>query len=229
MIEKKYFDYGEIEINYLKSKDPILADVIDQIGHIYREVTPDLFEALVNSIVAQQIASKARDTIWKRMIDKINPFTPENIMSTPDEELQNCGMSFRKVSYIKEIANAVIDGSLDLNYLQTLSDDEVCERLVQIKGLGVWTAEMLMTFSMQRSNVMSYGDLAILRGLRMIYHHRKITPSLFNKYKRRFSPYATVASLYVWAVAGGDYPDYVDYAPMTDAQKRVKAIQRRKR
>lgn len=109
----------------------------------------------------------------------------------------------RKAIYIKEVADQVSSGQLDLEHLNQLSDDEVCERLVKLRGIGVWTAEMLMTFSMQRMNIMSWGDLAIQRGLRMLYRHRKITPTLFAKYRRRYSPYATVASLYLWAIAGG--------------------------
>jgi DNA-3-methyladenine glycosylase II len=82
-----------------------------------------------------------------------------------------------------------------------MSDDELCARLIQLKGIGIWTAEMLMIFSLQRPNILSWNDLAILRGLCRLYHHRKITPKLFAKYKKRYSPYASVASLYLWAIA----------------------------
>ena len=94
-----------------------------------------------------------------------------------------------------------------------MSDEQVCTKLSEQNGIGVWTAEMLMIFSMQRSNVLSYGDLAILRGLRMVYHHRKIDKTIFNKYWKRYSPYASVASLYLWAVAGGAIDEMKDYAP----------------
>lgn len=75
-----------------------------------------------------------------------------------------------------------------------------------LKGVGVWTAEMILLFCMQRPDVFSYDDLAIQRGLRMVYHHRKIDRKLFEKYRRRFSPYCSVASLYLWAAAGGVVP-----------------------
>ena len=213
MPEKRYFEYGKKEVEYLKKCDPILGAAIDEIGHIHREVNPDIFIALVNAVVGQQISAKAQATVWKRILERFSPITPETISDIPLEELQSCGISFKKVSYIKEIATSVIDGSLDLNLLQTQSDDEVCKRLVKIKGIGVWTAQMLMTFSLQRPDIISIDDLAILRGLRMLYHHRKITQKLFDKYRRRYSPYATVASLYLWAIAGGACPDLVDYAP----------------
>ena len=213
-----YFEYGETEIAWLKSRDKTLAAAIDEIGHINRPVKPDLFEALIDSIVGQQISAKAHATVWGRIREKVELFTPENIVAVPIDELQKCGISKRKAEYIKEAASVVASGELDLNALHDMAEDEVCKRLSQIKGIGVWTAEMLMTFSMQRPNVMSIDDLAILRGLRMLYRHKKITLALFAKYKRRYSPYATVASLYLWAIASGACPTLYD-----PAQKKVKA------
>ena len=208
----EYFEYGEKEVQWLRSRDPVLGEAMDKIGHIDRQVMPDLFTALVNVIVGQQISAKAQTTIWGRMQEKLGDITPESIGSISTEELQTCGISMRKASYIKDAAGSVLDGSLNLEILRTLPDEEVCKRLSQIKGIGVWTAEMLMTFSMQRPNVMSFGDLAILRGLRMLHNHRKITPKLFEKYKCRYSPYATVASLYLWAIAGGACSELTDPA-----------------
>ncbi len=203
MTQLEYFQYGSTETDWLRSRDPALSAIIDEIGHIERVVTPDLFTALVSSIVAQQISAKANATVWGRMRELLGVVTPETINSVSTEALQACGMTMRKAIYIKEVADQVSSGQLDLEHLNQLSDDEVCERLVKLRGIGVWTAEMLMTFSMQRMNIMSWGDLAIQRGLRMLYRHRKITPTLFAKYRRRYSPYATVASLYLWAIAGG--------------------------
>ena len=182
---------------------------------------PDLFTALVNSIVGQQISSKAMATVWGRMQERHGPITPERIDGTTAEDLQKCGMTMRKAEYIKEIACSVLNGRLDLAQLERMSDNDVCECLSQLRGIGIWTAEMLMIFSMQRPNVLSKDDLAILRGLRMVYRHKKITPSLFLKYKRRYSPYATVASLYLWAVAGGSCPLLTDPAQKTEAKKKA--------
>ena len=220
MSEQLYFEYGEAEIAYLKKRDPILGAAIDEIGYIRREVTPDIFTALVNSIVGQQISTKAHITVWARMQERFAPLTPERVFALSEEDLQVCGISFRKAAYIREIAASVLDGRLDLECLQRQTDAEVCERLVRIKGVGVWTAEMLMIFSMRRPDILSKDDLAIVRGLRMLYRHREITPQLFAKYKRRYSPYASVASLYLWAVAGGACPCLTDPAPK--AQKNAK-------
>jgi len=84
-----------------------------------------------------------------------------------------------------------------------MSDEEAIESLCSLKGIGRWTAEMILIFSMQRPDVVSFGDLAILRGMRMLYHHREIDRKRFERYKKRYSPYGTVASLYLWAIAGG--------------------------
>lgn len=147
------------------------------------------------------------------MLDTFGEVTPSVMAGCSDERLQQVGISFRKVSYIKGAARRVLSGELDLEALSRMPDDEVCRALSALPGIGVWTAEMLMTFSMQRLDVLSWGDLAIQRGLRMVYHHRRITPELFAKYRRRYSPYASVASLYLWAVAGGAIPDMKDWAP----------------
>lgn len=118
-----------------------------------------------------------------------------------------------KAHYIKEITRRIISDQLDLERLADLSNEEVIEQLCELPGIGRWTAEMILTFSLQRKDIISYSDLAILRGMRMVYHHRRITPQLFTKYKRRYGPYATIASLYLWAVAAGAIPELKDYAP----------------
>lgn len=202
-MEKIYFEYSQSEIDHLKSKDRVLGKVIEQLGLIKREVTPNLFEALVHAIVGQQISIAAQRSIWARLVEKLGDVRVEKVLAFNDAQLQSVGLSFRKVSYIKGIAQKVKDGEFDLKRLKSLSDDEVCLALSSLKGIGVWTAEMIMIFSMQRKDILSYGDLAIQRGLRMIYNHKDITPKLFEKYKKRYSPYASIASLYIWEVASG--------------------------
>lgn len=197
------FKYGSTEIEYLKKKDKKLAEAIDRIGIIDREVTPDLFTALISSIVGQQISSKAADTIWSRLLNKLGSITPEKICSASPEEIQQCGITMKKASYIKGIAEAVITGDLKIDKLANLSDEEVCNRLIALNGIGVWTAEMLMIFSMQRPDILSYGDLAIRRGMMMLYHHKTLDKKRFERYRKRYSPYGSVASLYLWAISAG--------------------------
>ncbi len=210
-----YFIYGEKEILYLKNKDKKLAEVIDQIGWIQREIDTDLFSSVVHHIIGQQISTKAQATIWQRMHERLGEVNAETILSAEVSELQSLGMTFRKVAYIKDFAEKVHSGSFDLDAVWQMSDEDAIRELSSLKGVGVWTAEMILLFCMQRPNVFSYDDLAIQRGLRMVYHHRKIDRKLFEKYRRRYSPYCSVASLYLWAVAGGAIPEMKDYKPRT--------------
>jgi DNA-3-methyladenine glycosylase II len=220
------FHYDEEAIRYLKAKDPILADIINRIGPIERPIDADLFSALINNIVGQQISMKAQETVWKRMIAAFGAVTPENLCRVSIEEIQQCGLSTRKATYIREAAEKVISGECDLEALKDMSDEEVIAELSQLRGIGKWTAEMLLIFSMGRQDVLSWDDLAIHRGLRMVYHHRKITKPLFQKYKRRYAPYGSVASLYLWEVSVGILPGLKDYAPLTEAEKKKRQKQR---
>ncbi len=207
----KYFSYGKKEIDYLKSRDKKLAECIDKIGIIQREVDEDLFSAVVHQIVGQQISSKALTTIWQRMQTNLGIIKAENVNKANLQQLQSCGISFRKAEYIKDFASQVADGKISLTDIKDMSDEQVIKALVSVKGIGVWTAEMILLFCLERPNVFSFDDLAILRGLRMVYHHRKIDKKLFEKYRRKFSPYCSVASLYLWAVAGGAIPELKDH------------------
>ena len=208
-----YFQYGAKEIEHLKRADKKLASVIDKVGIIQRPVIPDIFEALVHSIVGQQISTKAHQTVWERMQKELGKITPVVIDSLSQEKLQKFGITFKKAGYIKSVAHKILTGEFDIQSLNDMSDKEVCAKLSELDGIGVWTAEMLMIFSMQRPNVLSYGDLAIHRGLRMVYNHQKIDKEQFNMYWKRYTPYASVASLYLWAVAGGAIDGMKDNAP----------------
>ena len=198
-----FFTYGENEIEYLKKCCKTLGAAMYKIGPYQREINPDLFSALIFSIIGQQISTKAHATVWERMQNGLGEITSQSILACSEAEIQSYGITFKKAGYIRGVAERVADGRLDIDSFHSKTDEEVCEELVKLPGVGVWTAEMLMLFSMQRPDIFSYGDLAIHRGLRMLYRHRKITPQLFEKYRRRYSPYGSVASLYLWAIAGG--------------------------
>ena len=208
-----YFKYGEKEISYLKNKDKKLAEVIEKVGLIESETDPELFSALVHHIVGQQISTKAQATIWERMKKSLGAVTLETILNASMDEIRSFGISLRKVEYIKDFAEKVHTGEFDIEAAEKMEDDELIKYLTTLKGVGVWTAEMILLFCLQRPNVFSFDDLAIQRGLRMVYHHRKIDRKLFEKYRRRFSPYCSVASLYLWAVSNGAIPEMKDYAP----------------
>ena len=207
-----YFSYGEAELSCLRKKDKRLCEVIDRIGHINRAVDSDLFSSVIHHIVGQQISTKAQAAIWQRMQDALGEVNAETILTAGVSKLQGFGMTFRKAEYITDFAEKVHTGIFDLDAVEHMRDEDAIRALSGLKGIGVWTAEMILLFCLQRPDIFSYDDLAIQRGLRMVYHHRKIDRKLFEKYRRRFHPYCSVASLYFWAVAGGAVPGMKDYA-----------------
>lgn len=219
-----YFEYGETEISYLRQKDKRFGEVIDRIGHINRTVDTDLFSSVVHHIIGQQISTKAQATIWQRMQNALGEVNAETIRVAGVQKLQSMGMTFRKTEYITDFAEKVHNATFNLDAVEHMSDADAIRELSALKGIGVWTAEMILLFCLQRPDVFSFDDLAIQRGLRMIYRHRKIDRKLFEKYRRRFSPYCSVASLYLWAVAGGAIRELNDCA-----QKKVNHYDNRRK
>lgn len=200
---KSYFKYGKREIEHLQRVEPMLGAVIERVGIIKREVNSNLFEALIYTIVGQQISTKAHKTVWNRIVESVGEITPHSLVEIPVDQLQQFGISFRKAEYIKNSAHKIFSKELDLTLLTTLSDEEVVKSLTSLKGIGPWSAEMLMLFSLERENILSWGDLAIHRGMQLLYNIPKIDKALFKHYHTLYSPFASVASLYIWEVAGG--------------------------
>ena len=198
-----YFKYGETEINYLKSKDKILGKAIDKIGHINRKIDKDLFSSVIYHIIGQQISTKAHCTVWERINQKIGKITVDKISKLTVNEIQTFGMTFKKAQYIKDFSDKIKNKELNLSKIKNKPDNEIINDLTKLNGVGSWTAEMVLIFCLQRPDVLSYQDLAILRGLRILHQHKIITKEIFDKYKRRYSPYGSVASLYLWSIAAG--------------------------
>ena len=160
-----------------------------------------LTAALPGCDTVKETARQVQDGV-NSTVDRVNTFELERDADT----LNNAVKTF----YAK-----VVSGELDLDAVAKMPDAEVIDTLSSLRGIGVWTAEMLLLFTLQRPDVLSYGDLGIHRGMRMVYRHRKITKKLFEKYRRRLSPCGSIASLYFWMVAGGAIPDLTDPAERT--------------
>lgn len=207
-----YFKYGKTETEYLSKRDKRLGAAIERVGHIDRVVDEDLFSSVVHHILGQQISTAAQATLWKRLTDRLGSIDARSLLSFGRENLQGVGTTFKKADYILDFAERVQQKTFDIDALANMPDEQVIQELSALKGIGVWTAEMIMTFCMQRPNIVSFGDLAILRGMRMLYRHKEIDRAKFEKYRKRYSPYGTVASLYLWAIAGGALPELTDPA-----------------
>ena len=197
----EFFSYGETEIEYLKTKDKKMAQCIEKYGIIKRNVNSDLFSAVIYQIIGQQISNKADTTMCNKTKVALKNITALSIESATSDGWRSFGISTRKIEYIKAFSDKVLSGEFALSSVNNLSDEEVISTLSSLKGVGVWTAEMLLIFCLKRSNVFSFGDLAIKRGLCILYGHKQIDKTLFEKYRRRFSPYCSIASFYLWAVS----------------------------
>ncbi len=202
-----HFKYGTAEITHLKNRDQTLGKAIEQIGYIHRATESDLFTSVVRHIIGQQISTRAQETVWQRLRQSVGIINANTICALELTALQQCGMTFKKAGYIKEISKKVRTKELDLQALHDLPDAEVVKELTALKGVGRWTAEMVMIFGMQRPDIVSYGDLAIRRGMRMLYQLKELDQNQFAKYAKRYSPHGSVASLYLWAIAGGAIPE----------------------
>lgn len=184
---------------------PEFAEVVRQTDLSSFECCGDLFLALVQSIVSQQLAIKAADAIFRRVEALLGEVTAERLLASDFDELRACGLSGRKVEYLRGIAEAKISGAVDFTALAEKSDAEVIAELVKLKGLGVWTAEMLLLFALGRPDVLSFKDLGIRRGIMMLNHLDDLTEADFEIYRKRYSPYGTLASLYLWRIKDGGH------------------------
>lgn len=197
----KVFEYGQTEMEYLRSRDEILGAAIRRLGKVERVVMPDFFTALTYAIVGQLISAKATQTIWGRMQKQLGEITAINIARQTPDDIQACGLTMKKAMYIYDSAQAIKTGTWNVNELYSLSDAEVIQRLTMRPGIGQWTAEMLLLHAMERQDVLSWGDIAIRRGIMKLYGLAELSKAEFEQYRRLYSPYGSVASIYLWEIS----------------------------
>jgi DNA-3-methyladenine glycosylase II len=186
--------------NYLKKADPVLAAIIAQVGPCRMEFGPPEFHSLAEAIVYQQLNGKAAVTIFKRFAALAGePVEPEGILKLTDAQLRSVGLSKQKSSYLKDMAERAARGELDFSRLPAMTDDEVIKHLTQVKGVGVWTAQMFLMFTLKRPNVLPTGDYGIQMAMRKHYKKRKMPkPEVMTKIAKSWEPYRSVACWYLW-------------------------------
>ena len=187
-------------INHLKQADPVMASIIEQVGHYQMQHSDPTFEALIRSIVYQQLNGKAAGTIFGRLAAAASdPLTPEAVLRLTHEELRAVGLSTQKAKYVHDLAEQTNRNEIDFPALLNMDDQQVIDVLTQVKGVGVWTVHMFLMFSLQRPNILPTGDLGIRNAVKKAYRMRKTpTPADIVKRAKPWHPYCSVASWYLW-------------------------------
>ena len=188
-------------VRHLKKSDPVLAAIIEKVGpcRLTHRQEGTHFDALVRSIVFQQLSGKAAGTIHGRMMDLFggrNP-TPDELLAAEETALRQAGVSRQKMSYLKDLAAHVVNGEVDLD-VDHLSDEEILDQLVRVKGIGRWTVQMFLMFRLGRPDVLPELDLGIQNAIKRAYRKRKVKPRDVERIGARWRPYASVASWYLW-------------------------------
>ncbi|ADL07044.1 DNA-3-methyladenine glycosylase family protein [Thermosediminibacter oceani] len=207
------FQKDDPALKALSKADEKMAYLIHLIGDYSLELEEDYFQSLVQSIVGQQLSMKAADSIWRKLQDLCGEVTPARILSLSEDELRSAGLSKKKIEYIKDLSEKVLSGILDLDKIDSMADEEVIEALVRVKGIGRWTAEMFLIFSLGRPDVFSVADLGLQRAVKWLYGLSDWPDKKFLiECSQRWKPYRTAASLYLWEAKNRGIVDEKDVA-----------------
>jgi DNA-3-methyladenine glycosylase II len=187
-------------LQHLRKSDPVLSAIIERVGAYGIQFREPGFDTLVRSIVYQQLSGKVAKVILDRLIDAVHgEMTPEKILALRPARMRKLGLSTAKTAYIRDLARHTRDGRLIFTELPALSDQEVIERLTQVKGIGVWTAQMFLMFALQRHDVLPTGDLGVKNAIKKAYQLQELpTPSEIEERARVWRPWCSVASWYLW-------------------------------
>ena len=200
-------------VRHLERTDPVMAGVIASVGRCRFAPRTDgtHFDSLVRAIIYQQLSGKAAATIHGRVValygtggDGGRPPTARDRLDTADDRLRAAGLSRQKISYLRDLAARVDSGALPLDAVEMLEDDAIIDALVHVKGIGRWTAHMFLIFRLGRPNVLPELDLGIRKAIKIAYRKRKMpTPEQVRAMGRKWDPYCTVASWYLWRYLDG--------------------------
>lgn len=208
-------------ILHLKKADPVMRAIIERIGPCRMQFSEPVFHSLAEAIIYQQLNGKAAATIFKRFTGLSgDPITPAGILELTPEQMRSVGLSKQKTSYLFDMAERASRGELDFSRLPEMSDDQVIEHLTQVKGVGVWTAHMFLMFTLRRTNVLPVGDFGVRMAMHRHYLDKRArrngssarktarqakpqkiilpTPEQMEKIAKRWEPYRSVASWYLW-------------------------------
>ena len=189
-------------LDHLTASDPVMARLIGERGPLQLTPTDEYFFTLLDAIASQQLSSRAAATIVGRiraLLPEGEPPAPDAILALPDEALRQAGLSWKKVSYVKDLSQRVHSGELDLAHIAQMDDEEIIKALVAVKGIGRWTAEMFLIFSLARPDVLAVDDYGIQVAMKRLYNLDDLPkPAIMREIAEAWKPYRSYASLYLW-------------------------------
>jgi len=195
-MQPKYWNKGKI---HLSNKDKVLKKIIDQYSNQSLQLNHNSFHALINSIIGQQISVSAANSIKKKLFVLKKNITPRTIKNIKKNDLRKCGLSKQKILYINNIADFFLLNKEFINKLDKVNDLEIREKLIEIKGIGNWTIDMFLIFTLGSSNIFPSGDLGFVKAISK--HYKKdlpISEKYLSKLFKRWSPYSSIATWYLW-------------------------------
>jgi DNA-3-methyladenine glycosylase II len=188
-------------LKHLRAADPVMENLIDRVGAFGLRPRRDRFRMLVRAIISQQISTHAARSIRRRLEKLVAPenITAETLARFKPAELRTAGLSSQKAAYLLDLSRKITTGQMRLGQLHRLSDDEVIEQLIQVNGIGVWTAQMFLIFSLGRMDIFPHADLGIRAALRNLYELDELPDKITShKIAEPWRPFATIASWYCW-------------------------------
>jgi len=198
-MKKLKYSLQSKEVKYLIEKNPELLQLFQRKDEVIVNIDDDYFVSLVGTIVAQQLSGKVVQVIYGRLLNLFDlEINAQKIMSIPDESLRNIGLSYQKIKYLKSLSQCYIDKTIDFTQIEEMSNDEVIEMLVKIKGIGVWSAQMFLMFSLGREDVFSVLDLGLRNGAKKFFNQPDLTQEEILSISENWKPYRSIVSHYLW-------------------------------
>ncbi len=191
----------------LAASDPVMAELVERFGELSFETRrrgrppTDSYGTLLRSVVGQQLSAKAAATIFDRVLELFGGRTPtpDELLAIESERLRDAGLSGRKVEYLRDLADHVESGELELDRFPTMSDDEVIAEITAVRGFGVWTAQVFLMFHLERPDVLPTGDLGIRRAVQLAYELEELPdPERLTEIAEPWRPHRTLACIYLW-------------------------------
>ena len=194
----------EAGLDLLKN-DKNMQDLIKKFGRPDFNLGQDYFQSLLRSIVFQQLSGKAAKTIYERLVNLIPETTnlcPNEVLMLDKDEMRKAGLSFQKINYVRNLADYFENNSLKKKEVERMTDEEISKELIQIKGIGQWTVDMFLMFTLNRSDILPYKDLGIQKGLMKILNMKNLpSKKEMENCSRKWRPYRTIACWYLWRIA----------------------------